>query len=725
MGAALSFIAAAPMSDVTVDITVEEVSYRSADGSFAVVRGSQNNADGEITLVGDLGTASIGERLRARGRFQDHPTYGERFRVSSYLPLMPESEKGIARYLGSGLIPGVGEGLAERLVKRFGERTLDVVTRESSRLTEVNGIGKKRALAIGEAVRARRDEAEAQSYLRSLGLGPATARKVWKRYGDRTVEVIRRDPYLVAEEVAGIGFTTADAIGRASGIDDDDPRRAAGVALHLTGKAADDGHVFVRREELERDAERLRVSRERLAEALRNLLLRDLLFIEDDAVYPPLLYQAEVRVAQKLTELRQHPREIDPARLAKADAALVPFGLTERQRESVTTSLRERLLVITGGPGTGKTTTTRAIVAAHFADNRRVILGAPTGRAAKRLFEATGTEARTVHRLLEWNPALGRFTRGSSNPLDADLVLIDEASMLDLRLADSLLRAVAPSTTLVLVGDVDQLPPVSPGQVLREVIRSGVCPVVRLDRVFRQAQESAIVQGAHAVLHGDLPEPTPRGERGTGDLFVVRTRDPGQIGQRIIETLDRMKEVYGIDPIREAQVLTPMRRGPVGTERLNQLLQGHLNRRPGGRVPPGALSPGDRVMQLRNDYEKDVFNGDMGEVRAVDAGTAFVIFDGREVRYRRDELDAVALAYASTVHKVQGSEFEAVFIALHAGHHVLLSRALLYTAITRAKRLVVIVGDDRALARAVRNDEPYLSNSRLYQRLRESIASAS
>jgi exodeoxyribonuclease V alpha subunit len=437
---------------------------------------------------------------------------------------------------------------------------------------------------------------------------------------------------------------------------------------------------------------------------------------EDEAVYASVLHRAERNVARLLrARSQQQPRtvQLDEASLA---------GLSPAQVEAVRATFSGRLLVITGGPGTGKTTTVRGIVAAHARAGRAVVLCAPTGRAAKRLSEAAGSEAKTIHRLLEWNPATARFQRGRDQPIEGDLVLVDEASMLNVQLAERLFAAIPAHVPLVLVGDVDQLPPVGPGQVLRSLIASETAPVVRLATVFRQAEESRIIAGAHAILRGQMPEPTPSGSRGSGDLFVVKARDPEVALERLREMLARVPTAYGFDVKRDVMVLSPMRKGPLGTERLNAYLQSQLNR--DERAPAGVPRAGDRVMQLRNDYEKEAFNGDLGEVQTIEGGITYVMMDGRQLRYRRDELDALALAYASTVHKVQGSEFAAVIIVLHSSHHVLLSRALLYTAVTRAKRLVVLLGDERALRRAVQNAHSYAAQSRLEQRLREPAESA-
>jgi exodeoxyribonuclease V alpha subunit len=613
--------------------------------------------------------------------------------------------------LGSGLIPGIGPALAARLVERFGADTLDVIATQSARLREVPGIGKQRAESIAKAVRARRIEAETMSFLHALGMGPATAREIVRKYGADAPRIVRDDPYIVAEQIRGIGFRTADRIAEALGIAGDDIRRVQGGVLHLVGRAVDDGHVFATRDQLREGLEQLDVPSDLLAEALHELEARELVTIENEAVYPPILHRAELMVAESLSALANRPKVQQPVKT-------YDHTLSDTQRSAVDASLGTHLLVLTGGPGTGKTTTVRAIVAAHAALERRVALCAPTGRAAKRLSEAAGVEAKTIHRLLEWNPATGHFNRNQRLPLEADLVLVDEASMLDIRLASQLLAAIPLHATLVLVGDIDQLPPVGPGQPLRDLIASRICKTIRLHEVFRQAQQSAIVRGAHSVLEGGMPEPTPSGVKADGDLFLISATDPETITERLVQVLRRMSAAYGFDPSSDAQVMTPMRRGPLGTNKLNEVLQDALNPGEPQSGVPTAFRRGDKVMQLRNDYEKEVYNGDLGEVRRIEGGVTFVRFDGREVQYKADELDAISLAYACTVHKVQGSEFPAAVIVMHNAHFMLLNRALLYTALTRAKKLVVLLGDPRAIARAARNALTSETNSKLLDRLR-------
>lgn len=704
--------------EATVTGTVQAVRFASGQGSFAVLTVRSRRDDQPITVVGELAGFVEGELVRFSGRWEEHATYGRRFRALSWVPLVPESERGLVRYLGSGLVPGIGERIAERIVARFGKDALEVISTQKKRLTEIDGIGKKRADALSEVVRDKRAEAEGIAFLHGLGLGPALAKKIHARFGARTAEQMRLDPYRTAEEIPGIGFLTADKIGRSAGIADDDPRRAEGAVLYLVGRAADEGHVMLPRAELTSRALALNVPDANVAPAVAALAAREVLVVEGDAIYAPPLFRAERKVATVLRRLAAEPSPLTEAAQQKALASVDLGGLHPTQRLAVERALARKLTVLTGGPGTGKTTTVRAMLAALEAAELRVELAAPTGRAAKRLTETTRAEARTIHRLLEWTPGLNRFARCAAEPIDADVVLIDEASMLDVRLAASLLDALPPEAHLVLVGDVDQLPPVGAGQVLRALIDAGIAEVVRLTQVFRQAEASAIVRGAHALLRGEVPAPTPPKTKGTGDLFLVPARDGAEAPATLVRVLRRMAESYGLDPVSDVQVLAPMKKGDFGVDRLNEVLQAELNPRSQGRPSRQRFAIGDKVMQTVNDYEREVYNGDLGRVEKVEAGVTYVLFGGVRTSYKDDELDPLVLAYAATVHKAQGSEFPAVVVVLHGSHHVMLTRSLVYTALTRAQRLVVLFGEPSAIARAARNTRTQRSFSRLEERLR-------
>ena len=695
-------------ADASLTVVFEGYLYESPDGQFCVANVIPEGGTVSMRAIGPIRGCVVGETLRLHGRYTEHRTYGRRFRVERLTPVMPTTSAGIAKFLGSGLVDGVGPALAQRLVDKFGERTLDIIVREPKRVREVEGIGPKRASSIADSLREKRVQAESLSFLHALGLGAALSRRVFERYGEKTVHQIRENPYLVAEQVAGVGFSTADKIGAAVGFSESDPRRLEGAVLHLLGVALDQGHSHHTGDSLRQALGEAGVPDNELGAGLKALEQRELIVVEGQRVYPAPTHAAEVFVSEELRRLAMAVGEPRAFQVSEA-------SLSVEQISAVSASLASGLLVVTGGPGTGKTTVTRSIVEAHRTHGENVLLGAPTGRAAKRLQEATGCEAKTLHRLLEWSPRTGGFGRNSEFPLDADVVLVDEASMIDLRLMADLLAAISGKTRLVLVGDADQLPPVGAGRPFLNLLRSGVCSVSRLTAVFRQAQASAIVGGAHAILNGESPRWTPPGQKGSGDLFMIATRSPDDSVERVLQCVDRLAEAYGLDATKDLMVLAPMRRGPLGVHALNERLRSRLNSAAGGS--PNGFVPGDKVMQLRNDYEREVYNGDLGRVVSVAHGVTSVNFDGRIVEVAADALDQLVLAYASTVHKVQGSEFPAVVIVMYGGHHVMLSRALLYTALTRAKKLAICIGDPRAFRRAWENASVQRARSGLAQRL--------
>ncbi len=679
--------------------------------------------------------------------------------MSSYTEVAPATLDGIRRYLGSGLIKGIGPEFAGRIVERFGIATLEVLDRDPGRISEVTGIGPARARSIREAWAGQREVRKVMVFLQGYGVSPAFAARIYRRYGVAAIARVRENPYRLAFDVWGIGFLSADKLAAALGIEkESDVRIAAGVR-HVLEESAGKGDVFVPRERLAREAAGLLGVTESMADGGIDQLARAGEAAIDAriaapgldggaAIYETGLYRAEVAAAAGLRQLLASPPP--PVRI-DVDRALAWYeneagiALAAQQAEAVRRAIGGKVVVITGGPGVGKTTIIRGVVSILTRKGLRVALAAPTGRAAKRLSEATGAPASTLHRLLEWRPAEGRFGRNPDRPLEIDLLVVDEASMLDVRLAADLVAALPASARLCLVGDVDQLPSVGPGTVLRDVIASGVVPVVRLTEIFRQAAQSLIVLNAHRIHEGEMPElgaAPPAAAAGAGaaagvgagaggtaggpiadnrDFFFIEEDDPARAALLIRDLVSvRLPRRYGFDPL-EIQVLSPMHRGDLGAGNINLLLQETLSAG-AASLARGARTfrTGDKVMQIRNDYDKEVWNGDIGRVVEADGAsqTLMVRFDDRDIEYGLDEIDQLTLAYAATVHKSQGSEYAAVVIPVHTQHYMMLQRNLLYTAVTRGKRLVVLVGSRKALGMAVRNAEIALRCSGLAERLR-------
>jgi exodeoxyribonuclease V alpha subunit len=713
-GAAQALATGAKAAVTTLEATVERVVFVNEENAWGVAR-IRSESRGPTSAVGRLFGIQPGERLRLTGSWEKDPKWGLQFRVESYLPLRPSTLEGIERYLGSGLVPGVGRVMAKRLVDRFGVETLDVIEHHPARLSQVEGIGPVRSRRIQEAWLEQRAVREVMIFLQGLGISPGYAGRIFRRWGQAAISEIKHNPYHLADEISGIGFETADRIAGALGIAPESAARLAAGALYVLAKAGDQGQVYLPRSlVVRRAAEVLDVAPDRVEGAVENLLSEQRLRSEslagerEAALYLPALFEAEVHAAEGLGRLlaAEIPGPaIDVLRALRWFEGRSQLVLQGEQRRAVELALQEKALVITGGPGTGKTTLVRAIVEIFRRKRLRVLLAAPTGRAAKRLSEATGSEARTIHRLLEFDPRKGRFQRDLDHPLAADLVLIDEVSMVDTPLARRLIDALPDGVRLILVGDVDQLASVGPGKVLEELIRSRRLPVVRLQEVFRQAATSRIVSNAHRVNRGELPELDAEGAE--TDFFFIERPEAQAALETLLELVGRrVPRGFGIDPREEVQVLTPMRRGLLGADSLNRELQALLNPRGLAAGSLKGLCAGDRVMQLRNNYDLDVFNGDIGRVEAIDPeGRRLTVrFDERRVEYESAEIEQLALAYACSVHKAQGSEYPCVVMPLHGQHHVMLQRNLLYTAMTRASRLLVLVGDREALARAVRNN---------------------
>jgi exodeoxyribonuclease V alpha subunit len=714
-------------ADTTLEGTLERIVFAGAGGEFTVVRLKAVGEAQPVTAVGSLLGLPVGARLHATGYYENNPRFGRQFRIVSYTELSPQTLDGIKRYLGAGLIKGIGPEFAARIVARFGEKTLEILDARPERIREVPGIGESRALAIKQAWATQRGQREVMVFLQGYGVSPALATRIYKRYGTQAIERVRENPYRLAFDVWGIGFRSADKLAASLGIGKDTDMRIEAGVRHVLDEAGGQGHVYLPRERLAQEASLLLEVDVTLVEpAIDRLARRGEVAIEHAgdhvAVYETSLLRAERAAAEGFRRLLHAPCEalpVDPeaaiARYEKeADITLAP-----RQVEAIRRALIEPLLVITGGPGVGKTTIVRGIVATFLRCNLRVALAAPTGRAAKRLQEATGHPAATLHRLLEWRPGEGIFGRNHDRPLETDLLVVDEASMVDIRLCADLLAALANGTRLLLVGDQDQLPSVGPGMVLRDTIASGAIPVVCLNEIFRQAAQSLIVTNAHRIHAGEMPE-TGDGPADTRDFFFLEQDDPVQAAQTIRDlVVTRLPRRYGFSPF-DIQVLSPMHKGDLGAMNLNRILQEALSAS-GEQLQSGSriFRVGDRVMQLRNNYDKDVFNGDVGRVLRVarEAGELAVKFDEREVAYASDELDELALAYAATVHKSQGSEYAAVVIPVHTQHFVMLQRSLLYTAVTRGKKLVVLVGSRKALGIAVRNAEVAQRCTRLQDRL--------
>ena len=732
----------------TLQGTIGKIAYQNPDSRYTVAR-LEIDGDSAITVVGGIYPVAEGEEIKVAGSWRTHPRYGLQFQVEHWEKIEPATVEGIEKYLGSGLIKGIGPTYARRLVAAFGLETLKILSDEPLRVLEVEGIGEVRARRILAAWQEQREMQDVMVFLQGHGVTPSMALKIYRVFGTRTIACVKEDPYSLAREVHGIGFVLADRIANGIGISGDFPLRAQAGVLHVLREFSDRGHCFVRLLPLAQNASALLgVEMESVKNAVEKLAARGDVVVEETAeegqnqVYLAELYHAERRVAAALHRLITAPsalgnKEIDgltdqrlTAQIEKGETRPLQlfnpstFMLEAEQREAVCQALQQKVLVITGGPGTGKTTLLTALLSMMRRANVSFALAAPTGRAAKRMAETAGEEAMTIHRLLEYNPREGGFLRTEENPLQVNVVVIDEASMVDLLLMDHLLQAVNPRSHLILVGDVDQLPSVGAGSVLRDLIDSGVVPVVVLRRIFRQHKASYIVANAHRILEGRSLLFSERNEK-RDFVFIARESEEeilAMVKELVSARIPSSLDIAAQHVIQSIQVLSPMHRGLLGTVQLNRELQNLLNPS-GNALDRDGLSFrfGDKVMQLRNNYDKAVFNGDLGRIVGIDKEEAKIRVDfyDKVVEYEDDELDELNLAYATSIHKSQGSEYPVVVIPLHTSHYMMLHRSILYTAITRGKQLVVLVGSRRALAMAIRNVRVEKRNTGLKQKLVE------
>ncbi|WP_279016111.1 ATP-dependent RecD-like DNA helicase [Alistipes finegoldii] len=702
---------------------VERITYQNPENGYSVLKVKVKGYNDLVTLVGNLLEVPVGSVLLCRGEWKVDKRYGSQFVAATWEETMPATVYGIEKYLGSGLVKGIGPRFARAIVQRFGTETIDIIETEIERLYEVPNIGRKRVAKIRESWEKQKDIKNVMLFLQGYGVSTAYATKIYREYGKESIDKVRENPYRLADDIWGIGFKTADGIAAKMGYEKEDPRRCRSGILYTLGQLSDEGHVYAGEEQLVKTAGQLLEAGETaIRDTLAGMLQAEDLILDKDAIYLPPFYHAECGTSRRLRDLAESTGRslfdglFDPSSLT----AETGIEYDEVQLAAIRQAVTSKVMVLTGGPGTGKTTTTQGIIAALKKAGLRVLLAAPTGRAAKRMSEATGMEAKTIHRLLEYNPQDG-YKRNDENPLEGDALIVDECSMIDILLMNNLLKAVPVGMRLVFVGDIDQLPSVGAGNVLRDIIDSQRIPVVRLVRIFRQAQKSRIVMNAHTINQGRFPD-TSNG-RDT-DFFFMREDDPERAAETIVRLVkERLPRAYRESPDR-IQVLTPMQRGVVGAANLNLLLQQALN--PSGpSLGRGGYTyrQGDRVMQLCNNYAKDVFNGDLGYIREVDTEgrTLKVDFDGKWVEYDVTELDELTLAYATTIHKAQGSEYPIVVMPVLMTHFVMLQRNLIYTGITRAKKICVLIGAMKALAYAVRNVSVLKRNTSLRERLNPSL----
>jgi exodeoxyribonuclease V alpha subunit len=702
---------------------IERITYTNEENGYTIARVKVYGQRDLVTIVGHLMSPAPGEILNMKGEWVNHPKFGEQFKIVEYKTKVPATVFGIQKYLGSGLIKGLGPVIADRIVKKFGKKTLDIIENDIEKLAMVEGIGKIRITMIQNAWDEQKEIRDVMMFLQSHGVSSGYATKIFKQYGNRSVAVVTENPYRLAMDIFGIGFVIADSIADKLGFPKNSPLRVEAGILYVLHQLSDEGHVFYPYEYLvKKSQETLGVDRDTVTEALGNLAIDKKIVLEDlnesidefkennKSVYLAKFHLCETSIATRLKILSATPkliRSINVGNELEWVQGQLDIRLAENQTKAIRCALENKIMVITGGPGIGKTTIINAILKIFSKLKVKTFLAAPTGRAAKRMSETTGHEAKTIHRLLEYSFTKGGFQKNEDKPLSCDLLILDEASMIDTILMHHLIKAVPAIATVILVGDVNQLPSVGAGNVLNDIIASGAISVVELNEIFRQARESRIIVNAHKINNGILP--TFEDDVPGNDFFFIHQEDPEKVLGIILElTKERIPKRFGLDPVDDIQVLTPMHKGVVGAGNLNTELQKSLNPFQ-QEITRGNRNfrVNDKVMQIRNNYDKEVFNGDIGRITRIqqDDDEITVMFDGREVPYAFYELDELVLAYAVSIHKSQGSEYPAVVVPVLAQHYILLQRNLIYTAVTRGRNLVVMVGTKKALAMGVHNDK--------------------
>lgn len=720
----------ATSTEETLSGSVERVTFHSEESGFCVLRVKVRGQHDLVTVTGSAASISAGEYLECLGNWFNDKTYGLQFKAHRLTVVPPGTLEGIEKYLGSGMIKGIGPHFAKKLVRAFGERVFDIIEEAPERMLELPGIGQKRKERVVSAWAEQKVIREIMVFLQSYGVGTSRAVRIFRTYGNSAIAKVSENPYRLALDIHGIGFKTADTIAQKLGIPKDSLIRAQAGVRHVLQELSSEGHCACERDKLVETSSRLLEIPPGLASTAIDSEVKEGNLVaeqinDSQVLYLTALHKAEIGVAAHLLRLA-----VDQAPWSSVDVdKAIPWveskaniQLSPSQKKAVNLALKNKVLVITGGPGVGKTTLVNSILRIIRAKQAEIFLCAPTGRAAKRLSESTGLEARTIHRLLEFDPKQFGFKRNSENPLDTDIVVVDEASMIDIVLMNQLLKAIPDSASLLLVGDVDQLPSVGPGAVLSDIISSEVIPVVRLTEIFRQAATSKIIVNAHRINYGKMPVRTDNREE-LSDFYFVPAETAEEISDKVLQVVcERIPKRFGLDAIKDVQVLTPMNRGGLGSRSLNIELQKRLNTSSGPQVTKFGWSygVGDKVLQTVNDYSKEVFNGDIGTILSIDFEESELVveFDGREAKYDVSELDEISLAYAVSIHKSQGSEYPAVVIPLATQHFMMLERNLLYTGVTRGKRLVVVIGQPKALAMAVKNKRSARRLTALAHRLR-------